>query len=53
MAMSGLIKVGDVTFYQSSFTTVVNQFSALINLLPILTKGIGIRFLHRGGAVLG
>ena len=40
MAMSGLIKVGDVTFYQSSFTTVVNQFSALINLLPILTKGL-------------
>lgn len=40
MAMSGLIKVGDVTFYQSSFTTIVNQFSALINLLPILTKGL-------------
>ena len=40
MAMSGLIKVGVVTFYQSSFTTVVNQFSALINLLPILTKGL-------------
>ena len=40
MAMSGLIKVGDVTFYQSSFTTAVNQFSALINLLPILTKGL-------------
>ena len=40
MAKSGLIKVGDVTFYQSSFTTVVNQFSALINLLPILTKGL-------------
>lgn len=40
MAMSGLIKVGDVIFYQSSFTTVVNQFSALINLLPILTKGL-------------
>ena len=40
MAMSGLIKGGDVTFYQSSFTTVVNQFSALINLLPILTKGL-------------
>ena len=29
-----------MTFYQSSFTTVVNQFSALINLLPILTKGL-------------
>ena len=40
MAMSGMIRVGDVTFYQSSFTTVVNQFSALINLLPILTKGL-------------
>ncbi len=40
MAMSGMIQVGDVTFYQSSFTTVVNQFSALINLLPILTKGL-------------
>lgn len=40
MALSGIIKVGDVTFYQSSFTTVVSQFSALINLLPILTKGL-------------
>ncbi len=40
MALHGLIKIGDVTFYQSSFTTVVNQFSALINLLPILTKGL-------------
>ncbi len=40
MALHGLIKIGDVTFYQASFTTVVNQFSALINLLPILTKGL-------------
>ena len=40
MALNGFIKIGDVTFYQSSFTTVVNQFSALINLLPILTKGL-------------
>lgn len=40
MALSGFIKVGDVTFYQSSFTTVVNQFTSLINLLPILTKGL-------------
>lgn len=40
MALNGLIPVGDVTFYQSSFTTVVNQFSALINLIPILTKGL-------------
>ncbi len=40
MALNGLIKIGDVTFYQSSFTTVVNQFTSLINLLPILTKGL-------------
>lgn len=40
MALNHMIPVGDVTFYQSSFTTVVNQFSALINLLPILTKGL-------------
>ncbi len=40
MAYKGLIKVGDVTFYQSGFTTVVNQFSGLINLIPILTKGL-------------
>jgi len=40
MALKGLIKIGDVTFYQSSFTTVVNQFTSLINLLPILTKGL-------------
>ncbi|MDO5416503.1 MAG: ABC transporter ATP-binding protein [Lachnospiraceae bacterium] len=40
MALTGQILIGDVAFYQSSFTTVVNQFSALINLLPILTKGL-------------
>ena len=40
MALRGAIQIGDVTFYQSSFATVVNQFSALINLLPILTKGL-------------
>ena len=40
MAFFGMIQVGDVTFYQSSFTTVVNQFTALINLLPVLTKGL-------------
>ena len=38
--LNGLIQIGDVTFYQSSFTTVVNQFTSLINLLPILTKGL-------------
>ncbi len=40
MAVKGLIEVGDITFYQTSFTTVVNQFTAIINLLPIMTKGL-------------
>ena len=40
MALNGRILVGDITFYQSSFTTVVNQFNALINLLPVVTKGL-------------
>ncbi len=40
MAVRGYILVGDITFYQSSFTTVVNQVTAMINLLPIITKGL-------------
>ncbi len=40
MALNGKIKAGDITFYQSSFTTVVNQVTAIINLLPIITKGL-------------
>lgn len=40
MALKGMILIGDVAFYQSSFATVVNQFTSLINLLPILTKGL-------------
>ena len=40
MALRGRILVGDITFYQSSFTTVVNQVTSLMNLLPIITKGL-------------
>ncbi len=40
LALRGKILVGDITFYQTGFTTVVNQFTALINLLPVLTKGL-------------
>lgn len=40
MAMKGHIRVGDITFYQSSFTSVVNQVTAILNLLPIITKGL-------------
>ena len=40
MALNGRIPVGDITFYQSGFTSVVNQITAIINLLPIITKGL-------------
>lgn len=39
MAFSGEIMVGDITLYQTYFTTVVGQISALLSLLPTLTKG--------------
>ncbi len=40
MALRGMIQVGDITFYQSSFTQVVNQVTAIINLMPIITIGL-------------
>lgn len=40
MALTGRIQVGDITLYQSYFTTVVNQVSGLINLMPIISKGL-------------
>lgn len=40
MALTGRILVGDITLYQSYFTTVVNQVSGLINLMPIISKGL-------------
>lgn len=40
LAFKGDILAGDITLYQSYFTTVVNQVSAIIALLPTITKGI-------------
>jgi ATP-binding cassette, subfamily B, bacterial len=40
MASRGAISVGDVVMYQSYFTTIVGQISAIIGLLPIITKGL-------------
>lgn len=40
MALTSRIQVGDITLYQSYFTTVVNQVSGLINLMPIISKGL-------------
>ncbi len=51
MALHGMIQVGDITFYQTSFTQVVNQFTGVINLLPILTKGL--ESISSIGEVLG
>ncbi len=40
LAMKGSIQVGDITLYQSYFATVVNQVSAIVMLLPTMTKGV-------------
>ena len=40
LAIRGSIQVGDITLYQSYFATVVNQVSAIVTLLPTITKGI-------------
>lgn len=40
LAVKGSIRVGDITLYQSYFATVVNQVSAIVTILPTITKGI-------------
>lgn len=40
LAIKGSIRVGDITLYQSYFATVVNQVSAIVTILPTITKGI-------------
>lgn len=40
LALKGRIMAGDITLYQSYFATVVNQVSAIVTLLPTITKGI-------------
>ena len=39
LAYIGKISIGEIALYQSYFTTIVNQVSAIIGLLPILAKG--------------
>lgn len=39
MAFKGKIRVGDIAMYQSYFTTIVNQISNLIMMLPSMAKG--------------
>jgi ATP-binding cassette subfamily B protein len=40
LAVRGSIKAGDITLYQSYFSTIVNQVSAIITLVPTIAKGI-------------
>ncbi len=40
LALKGHILPGDITLYQSYFTTIVNQVSALVTLVPTIAKGI-------------
>ncbi len=39
MAINNQIKIGDITLYQSYFTTLTAQVSTIIGLLPVITKG--------------
>ncbi len=40
MALRGQIQFGDITLYQSYFSTLTGQVSAIIGMLPVITKGI-------------
>lgn len=39
MAIKGSIEIGDISMYQSYFSTLTNQVSTIIGLMPIITKG--------------
>jgi len=39
MAYKGQISIGEIALYQTYFTQIVNQVSAIIGLLPIISKG--------------
>ncbi len=40
LAYRGMIQVGDITLYQTYFTTIVNQIISITNLIPIISKGM-------------
>ena len=40
LAFRGVIKPGDVVMYQTYFSTIVNQVSGIITLIPIISKGL-------------
>ena len=40
LAYQGTIKPGDVVMYQTYFSTIVNQVSGIVTLIPIIAKGL-------------
>ena len=40
MALKGRITVGDVTLYQSYFSTIVGSIAAVVGIIPMVTKGL-------------
>lgn len=40
MALRGKITIGDVTMYQSYFSTIVNGITGIVGLIPIISKGL-------------
>lgn len=40
LAFKGMTTIGDITLYQNYFSTIVNQITNFINLLPIISKGL-------------
>ncbi|NEG72591.1 ATP-binding cassette domain-containing protein [Bifidobacterium ramosum] len=40
LALNGRIQIGDVVLFQTYFAQIVNSISSLINLYPVLTKGM-------------
>ncbi len=40
LAYNGRIQVGDIALYQSYFTSLTGQVSTIINMLPVITKGL-------------
>ena len=40
LAFRGLIQVGDISLYQSYFTSITGQISSMLALVPIIAKGL-------------
>ena len=50
MAFHGSIEIGDITLYQTYFSSIVAQVSGVITLLPIISKGL--ESVHSIGEIL-